>query len=234
MDKLNAILTEKRHVTSAYHAHLGRYWRLYGESRLLHAPLSYSAFEFRLAMERSLLELFYLMSDRKLSDEELNYDFGQVLKSIYKFLGGRKVGKKRLMRWMEFNLLYQKLLGTKLGYPKKKVAIIDVEKVNKFWCSLSKYCHRQLLPESTWNDKKWILGGYKLLNQVETYIWEIMVNSSLGWLDPNSLPPEIQAVVEDFIIERIDIKILEGRLQLMIPVLMQRGIKRINIITLTT
>ena len=52
-----------------------------------------------------------------------------------------------------------------------------------------------------------ILEIGELGHNVENYIWEVMVKSSIGWLPPNSLPIEVQEVVEDFIYERILIKL---------------------------
>lgn len=136
-------MKEKRSTTSDNHARLGRLWRILRERGKLHAPLAYAAFEFRIAMERALLELLYLIKDHRLPKKELEYDFGQLKKALYKTQGQSKDGKEKLQRRLEFNSLYAKCLSRPFKPTNKKVAIIDIEKMNEFWKKLSEYCHRQ-------------------------------------------------------------------------------------------
>ncbi len=215
----NFIKNKRDTVQSDYHARVGREWRILGESQQLHAPLSYSAFEFRIAMERCLLELLYLVNNKKLSDKELKYDIAQIKRALYKNQGSANTGKNKLAKRMKFNSIYQKNVGSQMGWPNNPIAIVDVDKVVRFWNKLSKYCHRQLNADSTWGNPRWVKNGYLLLNEIESYIWEIMVNRSVGWLEPDSLPLEIQNLASDYVEEKIDESSLDMRLRIILPTL---------------
>jgi len=223
-DTIQKFIKNKRNtVQSDYHARVGREWRILGEPDKLHAPLSYSAFEFRIAMERCLLELLYLIKNKSLSDKELKYDIAQIKKALYKSQGPANTGKNKLTRRMNFNSIYQKNVGSQMGWPKNPIAIVDVDKVVRFWNNLSKYCHRQLNAENTWGNPSWVNNGYELLNEIEIYIWEIMVNKSVGWLEPDSLPSEIQKLASDYVEEKIDETSLDIRLRIMLPTLQMQN-----------
>lgn len=219
-DTIQTFIKKKRNtVQSDYHARVGREWRILGEPDKLHAPLSYSSFEFRIAMERCLLELLYLIKDKNLSDKESKYDIAQIKKALYKSQGPTNTGKNKLLRRMNFNSIYQKNVGSLMGWPRNPVATVDVERVFQFWSSLSQYCHRQLKAENTWGNPTWVNSGYELLNEVEAYIWEIMVDASVGWLDPLSLSLEIQNLALEYVEEKIDESSLDMRLCIMLPTL---------------
>lgn len=227
-NQLEDFMKEKRSTSCGYHARLGRKWRMFGEPEKLHAPLAYAAFEFRIAMESCLLGLLFIVQNRPLTETEKKYDFGQLKKALYKTQSKGKDGKEKLQRSLEFNSLYAKLLP----YPyTKRIAIVDIEKINKFWNKLSSYCHHQLDPKDTWGDITWITKGYDLLNEVENYVWQVMVNSQVGWANPQSLPKEIIEVAKDFVERKIDKQSLEIRLRLILPVLELKALKYSQIIT---
>ena len=177
---INLINQERIAPTSDFHGMCGRKWRLYGEKKLLHFPIVYSAFEFRMSMERYLLELLLLIKKSNLNKKEMNNDFSQLVKAIYKTKG--KDGKKKLKKHIYFNYIYNELIPIEYR-PYGSLAIVDIEKVNKYWNKLNKYCHRQLETKNTWDNKKWVIDGYKLLNEVENYLWETMVNKSIAGLE---------------------------------------------------
>ncbi len=203
IERLKEVMKEKRSTTSDYHARLGRFWRISEERDKLHAPLAYAAFEFRIAMERALLELLYLIKDHHLSKKELEYDFWQLKKALYKTQGQSKDGKEKLQRRLEFNSLYAKSLPQPFQPTNKKVAIIDIEKINKFWEKLSRYCHRQLKANNSWGDIRWVNKGYELLNEVESYVWEIMVDCQVAWVKPDTIPKQIEEQAKMFIVKSL-------------------------------
>ncbi len=232
IEKLKDVLEENRNATADYHARLGRFWRMFGKPDKLHAPLAYAAFEFRVAMERMLLELLYVINNQRLSKDELKYDCRRLQKALYKTQSRGRDGKEKLQRRMEFNAIYAKHLPPPFKLP-KRAAIIDIDKISKFWGKLSEYCHRQLKAKNTWGDIGWVNNGYELLNEVESYVWDMMVDYQVGWFEPTSLPKRIQEVAKDFIEGKIDKNSLDIRLRLIIPVLLgQKGLKYSRIITL--
>ena len=58
----------------------------------------------------------------------------------------------------------------------------------------------------------WLNKGYQLLNDVEIYLWEMMVTSSIGWFSPHSLPPEVLQARSDYVEGRITESELETRM----------------------
>jgi len=221
LEKLKVIIKEKRHTGADYHAYVGRAWRLIGNPNKLHAPLAYAAFEFRIAMERSLLELLYLIKKQRLTEKEMKNDFGQVVKALYKSQSRTGDGKEKLGRRIKFNSIYCKYIPAPYR-PPKNIANIDIDKINNFWTFLSQYCHRQLNEKNTWSNKEWLIKGYDIAKNVEDYIWEIMVKSSIGWIELCSLPKQIEEQAIEYIDGVIDESSLESRLRIILPVLEEK------------
>jgi hypothetical protein len=232
IERIEDILKEERNTQSDYHIRLGRAWRILGESHKLHAPLAYAAFEFRIAMERTLLELLFLIKNQRLSSDELSYNFGQIKKALYKTQDVDRKVKEKLQRRLEFNSIYAKHLPIQFKPSGRKIAVIDIEKISKFWGELSTYCHRQLKADNTWRNAEWVSKGYELLNKVEENAWEIMVVCQVGWVRLNEIPKEIEEEAKKFIDGKITKSSLEGRLRLIMPVLEHRELKYSRIITL--
>jgi hypothetical protein len=216
---LNTIVHRERETSSGYHLLVGRAWRIIGEQAKLHSPLAYSAFEFRCAIERTLIELFLLIKDQNFSQDDLKAieRFSSLRTAILQSSGG----KRRLDKIITFNRLYTQSSGTP---PQAWISFIDIGRLESCWSNLSEYCHRQLKPKSTWKSMgdSWLLKGYKLLNEVEKYLWEKMVDSNVGWVQPHTLEPEALQARTDFVDGRITESELKTRMTLMSPVLEQR------------
>jgi hypothetical protein len=215
---LNRIVHEARATSSGYHFVVARGWRLIGEKDKLHSPLAYSAFEFRCAIERCLVEFLVLIKDRKPSKADLRSmnSISALKKAILRSAGG----KREFERTQIFNRLF-----SQAGLPPQFwIAIVDLDRLEKYWASLSEYCHRQLRPDATWESmgNEWLIDGYKLLNTVEAYLWEIMITSHFGWVHPSDIQPEMRAAMNEFVQGRISQKQLETRLNLMAPIIAER------------
>jgi len=229
--KLSEILEKPRHTSGDYHVVAGQTWRRHGEKDLLHSPLAYSVFEFRLAIERYVFEIYYLVlrdkliSGGDLSDEDLKKidSFSNLIKLLHENIGNKLI----LRRAFIFNKVFAKVF-TPL---RKRLSVPDIGRFHKYWQQLSKYCHRQLKPGITWESEEWIKKGYKLLNEVESYLWEISVKEGYGWVSKTSLTSDLQEERERFI---NDLEITEGQLELRMklikPVLDLRAGIPINIL----
>ena len=213
---LDKIIHEKRAVTSGYHLMVARGWRILGQADNLHSPLAYSAFEFRCSIERALIELFVLIRDKKVSKSDLKAmsSFGKLQKTIVKTFGGQT----RFQRTMTFNKLYAVAGGIPL------FSVLDITILERFWLKLSEYCHRQLKPDETWESMgdQWLRKGYELLNEVETYLWSVLVTAKVGWVQPRTMEPEMLKAQEDFVDGRIDQATLETRFTIMGPIIAAR------------
>jgi len=216
---LHQIIHHERDLSSGYHLMVARGWRIIGEQDKLHSPLAYSAFEFRCAIERILIELFVLMREKKptKADMRLMNSVGSVRKAIYRACGG----KTEFERTQTFNRLFSQGSGVP---PHIWMATVDIDYLEKLWSKLSDYCHRQLRPHETWKSKGnlWLKKGYKLLNEAEEYLWSIMVTSHVGWVERSTLQPEMRDALDQFVSGEITQATLEARLRIMGPVIKKR------------
>ena len=69
---------------------------------------------------------------------------------------------------------------------------------------------------------QWLLDGYKLLNEIEEYLWKIVVTSNFGWVRPSTMEPEMRNALSDFFSGKITQSTLETRLNLMGPIIAER------------
>ncbi len=216
---LEDIINTPRQTSFDFHAAVAQSWRRIGERELLHSPLIYSAFEYRLAIERFVFELYYLMkkenllSKQGLSKKELQRidSFSSLISIIYENSGN----KLKLYRILSFNKAFSQVF-TKLH---RSLSIPDLGKLHKFWQCLSEYCHRQLEPPETWEDLEWVKKGYDLLNEVENYLWQICISEHFGWLRENSLPKELLDERGKYLCGEITESQLKTRMEIIKPVL---------------
>lgn len=218
---LNDIVSRKRSTSTDYHLLIARGWRRLGEPSLQHSPLAYSAFELRSAIERTLFEFLWLTQGQKLTDKDFN--IANKLTNLVKEILKRQGGPDALQRKLRFARAFAEGISMpQADWP----AVLDIKKLEKMWSALSEYCHRQLEPEKTWEamGDNWVRRGYALVKEVESYLWNCLVDSKLGWLQPDSLPPEMVTARDQYLLGELDDRSLKTRMKLMEPVLeMRRG-----------
>ncbi len=231
--KIEEILNNERQVSGDYHAAAGKAWRIHGEKDLLHSSLIYSVFEFRLAVERYVFELYLLMEidqllEINIPDEALKrFD---NFKSLIRILHENAGNKFKLFRVLIFNRHVSEIY---FQIP-KKLSVPDIGKLSSFWHSLSEYCHKQYKLDNSWASEDWIKKGYKLINEVESYLIQISIIEAFGWVNKNSLGPELSQERERFLNDKeFTEERLTLRLTLMKPVLdlkagVPTGILKIN------
>ncbi len=216
---LNMIVHHERDLSSGYHLMVARGWRIIGEKDSLHSPLAYSAFEFRCAIERVLIELFVLVKDKMPTKADIHTmnTVSSLRKAIYRACGG----KTEFKRFQIFNRLF--VQGSGLP-PNVSVAMVDIDYLERLWSKLSDFCHRQLRPHETWKSQgdRWLKKGYQMLNEAERYLWSIMVTSHIGWVQPSELQPEMREALDQFVGGEITQRTLETRLNLMGPIIKKR------------
>ena len=173
----------------------------------------YAALEYRSAIERILLELYSLMAELKLTDEEIDSlrSIHDVISAIEEFVGGNRQAVERFIRYYTIYATYQ------IGID---VSETDVTKLIKFWKSLSTYCHAQKEPEETWQSTQWIQDGYTCLEAVLGYLKEITKNR--GFYSISSLPPEAQDLLSKFVANELDEDAVKIRLKIMKPIIEAR------------
>lgn len=185
----------------------------YGTPAELQTPLVYSAFEFRCAIERIAFELLVLFKKRKLDKEALKCsgDFKNLLSLLSKLEGKQ-------------GLVYKKTRFTQiiceLGNAPFSPALINLKDLDKYWRACSKFCHKLLSPEETWEKPLFIQRGYQILNEIDSYFESILIKHKLAWI--SELAPEVNDLQQKFINGNLTEKQIIIRLKLMEPVLRQR------------
>ena len=211
-------INNKREVTLEYHLLAAREWRRYGEQDQLHTPLIYSAFEYRCAIERFVFEIFVLMNRDDLLEGSLDINRVERFSSLVTIIHERAENRGRLYRMFRFNYLYVRHM-MRLNVD---ISIPNLGTLKQFWQRLSDYCHKQMLPNETWDSKDYVQNGYQLLNEVEDYFYQHLHERRFGWLRIESIPQEAQ----DYRLQFINEEITEDRLltffNLMRPILENR------------
>lgn len=195
-EKLTDLIKGNRETDSKFHLHLAREWRIFGQIVYLHNPLAYSAFEYRMAIERLLFEFYFLAVGKDIfsvKDAKEASSLPRLINAIYKVVGGKDNFIKRL----KFNRIFAEYQKSDNKYPKglNLPSVFDISILNKHWINLSNYCHKQLKPKITWGSlgAEWIKKGYSLLEDVDNCFYQISENNSIGWL---KLGVEHQEIVD--------------------------------------
>ena len=212
-ENLENWLIKPRMVGADYHFLLGRAWLKYGEPSKLQTPLVYAAFEFRCAIERVAFEVLILFKKRKLDEETLrcSRDFKNLLSLLSKLEGKQGVIYKKT-RFIQ--------IICELGNAPFSPALINLKELDKYWRACSKFCHKLLSPEETWEKPLFIQRGYKILNEIDSYFENILIKHKLVW--NIELQPEVDDLQQEFINGNVTEKQVILRLKLMEPVLKQR------------
>lgn len=216
------LLQNKRETKAEFHFLVAREWRIFGEPKKLHHPLAYSAFEYRMAIERYLFELYYIILNLQEFDEmEISRKAStlkKLISAIYAETGGKEAFHKRL----QFNRIVAENQITKGKYLRGRFlpAVFEINRLDKYWQKLSNYCHKQLKPKASWNSfgDDWVKNGYILLNEVDEYLFNIMVKNSLGWYHIDEGHIEIKEALDEYLRGKIDDRTLSTRITIMNPV----------------
>lgn len=211
-------LKGKRENSAAYHLLTAQMWRRKGEPELLHNPLVYASFEYRLSIERIVFELYALLKNiDKIDDKDLEKYSG--ISNIIQYIIELMQGKKNLYKALLFNSKFYHIMINLPG----SISIPDITKLKKYWSELSNFCHSQIKPAVSWESDEFIKKGYQLLNDIENYLWSITVQQNFGWVNPKTMHKEAQELRIQFINDVLDIDSVKTRLNLMKPIFELRG-----------
>jgi hypothetical protein len=210
------LLSKNRETSAEFHALAARAWQNEGLNSLSHSALVYAAFEYRCTLERVAIELYAIMHHELPGVEDISriQSFTSLLALIRELGGGNE---KLLYRTMLFNKIVCESAPIE-----KPLAIVSPSRLHDLWSRLSAYCHRQVSPLETWDSPDWVRRGYDLLNEVDDYLVDILINHSFGAMADNGLAPEVRLAKQAFLREEIDEGTLRVRLKLMEPVLSSR------------
>ena len=219
--RIDKTINGQRKVCADYHLMAAFSWKEYGKNKLLHSPLVYAAFEYRCAIERVIMELYLIMQHEMTDIEDLSkYErISDLIKKVHELGGGTK---RMLYRVLKFNSIVSEFVMIQ----GKTLSVPDLGKLHKLWQKLSRYCHRQAKPMDSWDSKDWVAKGYKLLDEVHSYLHVILKEHLFGAMPEKGMPVEVIEAKSDFVKEKINEEGLRTRLMLMEPVLEARRKKK--------
>jgi len=216
--EIDEFIKQERENSAGYHLITAQMWRRIGEPGLLHNPLVYASFEYRLSIERIAFELYALLKNiDNIKDEELE-KFDSIT-NVIKFIIELMENKKNLYKALLFNSLFFHIMIDLPG----SISIPDVTKLKNLWLDMSNYCHMKIKPSQTWYSTDWVKNGYESLNKVEDYLWSITVQQNFGWINPITMHKEAQELRLQFINDELDESATKTRLNLMKPIFEIRG-----------
>jgi hypothetical protein len=208
-------IARQRQVTCAWHLHQVKSWLRFDRDRHLGNILAYAAYELRCAIERCLFELLVFMKDLKLSKEEE--------KKCNSWAGLTSLMNEASRSYKEYQkrVVFTNIAVRVMRMPVPPVNPVNIAFLRDSWQKVSIYCHMQLRPEETFNDKEWVERGFAEIAKTLAE-FERIYKDSFGIGDISSMPPEVRELYQDFVADRVDQRQVEARLRLMEPVLSQR------------
>ena len=191
-----SFLEVPREVTFDWHIVQAKKWLEFDGSRELDSVLVYAAVELRMAIERYVFELLYLLKECKLSGDE-----EKRCRSITGIFALMKETDPFYRKTIEFTKL---VVSITPGLP--EITAVDTAYLNRKWQELSEYCHKQLRPEETFGSqgREFQKQGFALIREILQKFHEWKVESNCAVLARSSLPEEVRDVYDTFICEEID------------------------------
>ena len=208
------LLEDPRQVTSEWHILQAKRWLDFDAGRQLDSVLVYAAVELRLAIERTLFELLYLLKERQIADEDVKR--ARSLNGLQALLRETDAFYRRTI---EFTHLVASVTAELPA-----VSAIDTAYLNRKWSELSEYCHLQFKPAEAFQspDREFQRRGFALLQELLDRFLELRVKGSMGVLQRSSMPEETRFIYDKFVAGKIDADQAKRMLVISGPVLGQR------------
>lgn len=172
--KLEMLLLE-RDVTALYHFAQGKQWLDIVRNKGENIPLSYCAFEFRIALERVAFEL--LIQIRGSAFDKTDKKSSKKLKNIHKRIHHLEGHQRKLDRKCDF----LKILIETAGYEGFPLARVNLSILTRYWAFCSSYCHLQYDLISSWGDRVFIDKCFKELCEIENFLEDIVIRNVVLW-----------------------------------------------------
>jgi hypothetical protein len=210
-----SFLEQPRKVSFDWHLLQVKKWLDYDSGRELDSVLVYVSTELRIAIERYIFELLYL-----LKGERLPPDDEQRCRSIKGLFTVMKETDPFYRKTIEFT----KMVASMQSYDGPEIKVADTKYLRQKWQQLSEYCHRQLHPNETFAslNRSFQKRGFSLVREVFSRFCEWKPGNASGAICRASMPEEVEDVYNKFVAEEIDEGQARRMLLIMEPVLRDR------------
>ena len=156
-----------------YHFYEGKKWLAKSNEGTRSTALSYSAFEFRLALERIIFQYWYTLKEDDLVDKDIDdiRAFKTMQNKIYEITGHQKIINKRF----EFSRIPLEML--KIRY---QLVTPNFGKMHDFWSKCSELCHVSWTIITSNGNDEIMKEQYKMLIETSHFIAE-SINGIVSW-----------------------------------------------------
>lgn len=213
------LLERPRQVSFEWHLLQVKKWLDYDSGRELDSVLVYASTELRIAIERYIFELLYLLKGEQFSvDDEHKC---RSIKGLFALMRGIDLNYRRRIE-------FTKLVASMSSYSGPPIQVVDTKYLRQKWEQLSEYCHKQLRPEETFASpgRFFQKSGFSLIREVFGKLTECEPGNACGIISTGSMPEEVKYVYDKFVREEIDKGQARRLLLLMEPVLRDRFLAR--------
>jgi hypothetical protein len=208
------LLERPREVVS--HWHVKQVVRLlaFDSGRCLDTVLVYAAVELRAAIERTLLELLFLVKELQLTDDEMRR--ARSRQGVDAMLQEADTAYRKTV---EFTRLAAEVTP---GVP--PITAVDTAYLRRRWQDLSEYCHAQTEPAKTFEspNRTFQRDGFRIVREVVEHFLRMYQRGYVGLLARSSMPAETRAIYDRFIANEIDADQAKRMLAIAEPVLRRR------------
>ena len=169
------MLLIERDVTALYHFAQGKQWLDIVRNKDENIPLSYCAFEFRIALERVAFEL--LKEIRGTAFDEADKKASKKLKNIHNRIHHLEGHQRQLDKKCDF----LKILIEAAGYKDFPLAKVNLSMLIKYWDFCSTYCHLQYNLASSWGNQSFVDKCFEGLCEIEKFLEDIVTRDIILW-----------------------------------------------------
>ena len=186
-----------------YHFYEGKKWLIKSNEGTRSTALSYSAFEFRLALERIIFQYWYKLKEDNLVNKDIDdiKSFKTMQNKIYEISGHQKIINKRF----EFARIPLEMLQIK-----KNLITPSFGKMHDFWMKCSELCHVSWTIIICNGNNAIMKEQYEMLLETSNFINE-SINGLVSWSKIVSQP--LKAMEKDFLEGKINKEHVEEELR---------------------
>jgi hypothetical protein len=180
-------LSSQRNPSLNYHYEEGKAWLGHCNAGISTTALSYAAFEFRLAIERIVLQYWYALSPGGIEEKDLKdiRSYKSIENRIYQLAGHQKQIDAR------FEFAHIVLEALKIDWP---IITPNLSRFSSYWHQCSELCHVAWTLVS--ENEKLVQEVYSTLQEISQFL-EVYINGVVNWMRVEEMP--FREVEEKFI-----------------------------------
>jgi len=195
---VNLLFLERpREVSFEWHLVQVKKWLDFDSRRELDSVLVYASADLRIAIERYIFELVYLLKGFKLSPGEERKC--RSIKGLFALM-------QDIDPFYRKTIEFTKMVASMCSYGGPEIQVVDTSYLRKKWEQLSEYCHKHLQPNETFSsmNRSFQKKGFSLIREILDKFCEWGPATACGVIQRTSMPPEVEYIYNLFVTGKID------------------------------